>query len=70
MFISYGDNDYTTGTSMLDAGKLRSVGLLDTVGQSSRAAEVGRVVAESQSWSLVNRCPGFNILLVWSSRGC
>ena len=47
-----------------------SVGSLDTVGQSSRAAEVGRGVAESRSWSLVNRCPGFDISLVWSSRGC
>ena len=28
---------------MFDAGKLRSVGSLDAVGQSSRAAEVGRV---------------------------
>ena len=44
---------------MLDTGKLRSVEALDAVGQSSRAAEVGRVVAESRSWSLVNRCPGF-----------
>ena len=32
---------------MFDAGKLRSVRSLDTAGQSSRAAEVGRVVAES-----------------------
>ena len=55
---------------MFDAGKLRSVGSLDTVGQSSQAAEVGRVVAESRSRSLVNRCPGFDISLVWSSRGC
>ena len=52
------------------AGCLMLVGSLDTVGQSSRAAEVGRVVAESRSWSLVNRCPGFDISLVWSSRGC
>ena len=47
---------------MFDAGKLRSVGSLDTAGRSLRAAEVGR--------SLVNRCPGFDIWLVWSSRGC
>ena len=39
---------------MLDAGKLRSVGSLDTVGQSSRAAEVGRAVAESRSRSQVD----------------
>ena len=31
---------------MFDAGKLKSVEALDAVGQSSRAAEVGRVVAE------------------------
>ena len=31
-------------------------------GWSLRAAEVGQ--------SLVNRCPGFDISLVWSSRGC
>ena len=55
---------------MFDAGKLRSAGSLDTVGQSSRAAEVGRVVAESRGRSLVNPCPGFDISLVWSSRGC
>ena len=33
---------------MFDAGKLRSVEALDAVGQSLRAAEVGRVVAESR----------------------
>ena len=55
---------------MFYAGKLRSVEALDAVGQSSRVAEVGRVVAESQNWSLVNRCPGFDISLVWSSRSC
>ena len=51
---------------MSDAGKPRSVEALDAVGQSSRAAEVGRVVAESRSRSsrLVNRCPGFDISLV------
>ena len=48
---------------MFDAGKLKSVEALD--GQS-----VGRVIAESQSRSLVNRCPGFDISLVWSSRDC
>ena len=47
---------------MFDADKLRSVGWLDTAGWLLRAAEVGR--------SLVNRCPGFDISLVWSSRGC
>ena len=35
---------------MFDAGKLRSVKALDAVGQSSRAAEVGRVVGKSMSW--------------------
>ena len=43
-------------------GQLRSVWSLDAAGWSLRAAEVGR------SW--VNRCPGFDISLVWSSRGC
>ena len=46
---------------MFDAGKLR---FGRVVGQPSRAAEVGRFVAESRSWSLVNRCPGFDISLV------
>ena len=55
---------------MFDTGKLRSVEALGAVGQSSRATEVGRVVAESRSPSPVNRCPGFYISLVWSSRGC
>ena len=55
---------------MFDACKLKSVEALDAVGQSPRAAKVGRVVAESRSWSLVNRCPSFDISLVWSSRGC
>ena len=36
---------------MLDAGKLRSVESLGTAGQSSRAAEVGRVV--EYSWTVV-----------------
>ena len=36
---------------MIDAGKLRSVEALDAVGQSSQAAEVGRVVAESRGGS-------------------
>ena len=40
---------------MFDAGKLRSVGSLDTAGWSLRTAEVGR--------PLVNRCPGFDISL-------
>ena len=41
---------------MSDAGKLRSIEALAAVGQSSRATEIGRVVAESRSrWSLVNR---------------
>ena len=47
---------------MFDAGKLRFgrvVGYRWTV--ASRAAEVGRVIAESRSRSLVNRCPGFDI---------
>ena len=44
------------------SGQLRSVWSLDAAGWSLRAAEVGR--------SLVNRCPGFDISLVWSSRGC
>ena len=43
-------------------GQLRSVKSLDAAGWSLRAVEVGR--------SLVNRCPGFDISLVWSSRGC
>ena len=44
------------------SGKLKSVESLNTAGWSLRAAEVGR--------SLVNRYPGFDISLVWSSRGC
>ena len=40
------------------SGKLRSVESLNTAGWFI----VGR--------SLVNRCPGFDISLVWSSRGC
>ena len=55
---------------MSDAGKLRSVEALDAVGQSSRAAKVSRVIAESRSRSLVIRCSGFDISFVWSSRGC
>ena len=34
---------------MFDAGKLRSVGSLDTAGWSLQAAEVGRVVGKSMS---------------------
>ena len=53
-------------------GQLRSVESLNAAGWSLRAAEVGWVV--EYSWmvgrSLINRCPGFDILLVWSSRGC
>ena len=36
---------------MFDAGKLRSVEAFDAVGQSSRAAEVGRGVG--YSWTVV-----------------
>ena len=36
---------------MFDAGKLRSVESLSSAGQSSRAAEVGRVVG--YSWTVV-----------------
>ena len=36
---------------MFDAGKLRSVESLSSAGQSSRAAEVGRVVG--YSWNLM-----------------
>ena len=36
---------------MFDAGKLRSVGSLDTAGRSLWAAEIGRVVG--YSWTIV-----------------
>ena len=36
---------------MFDAGKLRSVGSLDTAGRSLRAAEIGRVV--ECRWTIV-----------------